>query len=75
MVVVANAKVGPGSILNAGQLKMEIWQGENPPQDFFANADQVVGREARTALNPGDLVTRENTGDKSEGLSSKVSRD
>jgi pilus assembly protein CpaB len=74
-VVVANDKVALGIILSAPQLKTEIWQGETPPQDFFSNVDQVVGREARIALNPGDPITRENTRDKSEGLSSKVSRD
>lgn len=75
MVVVATAKVGPGIILNAAQLKTKIWQGVNPPQDFFSNQEQVVGRETRTALNPDDPITRENTRDKSEGMSSKVSPD
>jgi pilus assembly protein CpaB len=73
MVVVANAKVGPGGILTPPQLKTEIWQRETPPQDFFSNADQVVGREARTALNPGDLVTRENTGEKRGGIIAQLS--
>ena len=75
MVVKANAKVGPGDVLNAGQLKTEIWQGETPPQDFFSDAGQVVGREARTALNPGDLVTRENTGEKRVGIITQLSPD
>jgi pilus assembly protein CpaB len=75
MVVVANAKVSPGSILNAGQLKMEAWQKENPPQDFFSNTNQVVGREARRDLNPGNLVTRENTGDKRVGIITQMGPD
>jgi pilus assembly protein CpaB len=75
MVVVTNAKVDPGSILNAGQVKMEVWGRENSPQDFFSDLEQVVGREARTALNPGDLITRENTGDKRVGIITQLSPD
>ncbi len=68
VVVVANAAVSPGNPLGAAQLKTEVWNQENPPQDFFSQVDQVVGREARTSLKPGDLVTRENTGDKRVGI-------
>ncbi len=73
MVVVATAQVGPGGILNGGQLKMEIWHRENSPQDFFSDVEQVVGREARTPLKPGDLVTRENTGEKPVGIMAQLS--
>lgn len=72
-VVVANAKLDPGIILNAAQLKMEIWQGEIPPQDFFSNKEQVLGRESQTSLKPGDLITRENTGDKRLGIITRLS--
>lgn len=68
IVVVANAKVGPGNPLSATQLKTETWRQENPPQDFFSSVEQVTGRETRIALNPGDLITRENTGDKRVGI-------
>jgi pilus assembly protein CpaB len=34
-----------------------------------------VGRESRTSLKPGDLITRENTGDKRLGLSSLLGPD
>jgi pilus assembly protein CpaB len=75
MVVVAKAKIVPGGILNAGQLKMEVWRQEDPPQDFFSDVEQVVGREPREPLNPGDLVTRENTGEKREGIIAQMSPD
>jgi pilus assembly protein CpaB len=70
---VAAAKLDPGSVLTAPQLKMEIWQQEKPPQDFFAQVEQAVGREIRTALKPGDLITRENTGDKRGGILAQLS--
>ena len=73
MVVVANATVLPGNPLNAAQLKTEVWHQENPPQDFFSRAEQVVGREPKTSLKPGDLITRENTGDKREGIFAQLS--
>jgi pilus assembly protein CpaB len=72
-VVVAKDKVSPGNILNGGQLKMDVWKLEKPPQDFFSDPEQAIGREARTALNPGDLVTRENTGEKRGGIMAQLS--
>jgi pilus assembly protein CpaB len=72
-VVVAKAKVKPASILKASQLQTKIWQEENPPQDFFGNIQQVVGRQAYTFLKPGDLITRENTGNKRTGIVAQMS--
>ena len=72
-VVVANAKVGPGTILNGAQLKTEIWQRETPPQDFFSSLEQAAGRQAWSSLKPGDLITRENTGNKREGIITELS--
>ncbi|MEJ2671321.1 MAG: Flp pilus assembly protein CpaB [Deltaproteobacteria bacterium] len=73
MVVVAKAKLSPGSILATPQLQTKVWQRETPPQDFFSNPEQVVGRQAWTALKPGDLITRENTGSKRGGIISQLS--
>jgi pilus assembly protein CpaB len=68
MVVAAKEKLEPGSFLTAAQLKTEVLHPENPLHDFFPNVDQVVGREVRKALQPGDLITRENTGEKRVGI-------
>jgi pilus assembly protein CpaB len=68
VVVVAKVDAPIGTLLNASQLKTEIWQQDTPPQDFFANLQQAVGREVRTLLKPGDLITRENTGEKRTGI-------
>ncbi|MFZ5450021.1 MAG: Flp pilus assembly protein CpaB [Thermodesulfobacteriota bacterium] len=73
MVVVTTAKVEPGGILNNVQLKTEPWRQENPPQDYFTSIEQVVGREAKAILKPGDLITRENTADKRVGLIAQLS--
>jgi pilus assembly protein CpaB len=72
-VVVAKAAVSPGSILGAAQLKTEIWQQETPPQDFFAKVEQAEGRQAWTALKPGERITRENTGEKRGGIITQLS--
>jgi pilus assembly protein CpaB len=73
VVVVSNAMVGPGTPLSGAQLKTEVWRQEHPPQDFFSRVEQAVGRETNTSLKPGDLITRENTGDKRVGVLAQLS--
>ncbi|MGA9754107.1 MAG: Flp pilus assembly protein CpaB [Desulfobaccales bacterium] len=57
LVVVANTKVGPASLLDAAQLKTDVWHQAEAPPGSFGNPEQVVGRVTATSLLPGDLIT------------------
>jgi pilus assembly protein CpaB len=56
-VVVAKEAVAPTSLLNAEQLKTEVWHQEKPPPGSFANPEQAAGRVTAVAILPGDLIT------------------
>jgi pilus assembly protein CpaB len=68
VVVVTKDKADPGTFLTAAQLKTEVLHPDKPPQDFFVSVEPVIGREVIKALKPGDLITRENTGEKRVGI-------
>lgn len=57
IVVVAKIAVPPTSLINAEQLKTEIWHQEKPPPGSFNTVEQVVGRVAATSMLTGDLIT------------------
>jgi pilus assembly protein CpaB len=72
-VVRANAKVEKEKTLAATQLKRVEWNQEKPPQDFFSEVKDVVGRETAKPLAPDDIITRENTRESIPGMAGKVS--
>ena len=72
-VVRANAKVEQDKILAAAQLKRVVWNQEKPPQDFFSEVQEVVGRETTKSLRPDEIITRENTKESIPGMAGKLS--
>jgi pilus assembly protein CpaB len=72
-VVKANAKMEKEQILAAAQIKRVEWNQEKPPQDFFSEVKDVVGRETAKSLAPDDIITRDNTKKSIPGMAGKVS--
>ena len=52
-MVKANAKVENEQILAAAQIKRVEWNQEKPPNDFFSEVKDVVGRETAKSLAAG----------------------
>jgi pilus assembly protein CpaB len=72
-VVRASAKAEKEKILAAAQLKHVVWDQAKPPQDFFSEVKDVVGRETVKALAPDEVITRENTREPIPGMAGKLS--
>jgi len=74
-VVRAKDKVEAEKVLSAAQLVRSVWDQEKPPQDFFSEVKDVAGRQTAKPLQPGEVITRENTRTLIPGLAGKVSSD
>ena len=74
-VVRAKDKVEQEKVLSAAQLVRSVWDQEKPPQDFFSEVKDVAGRQTAKPLQPGEVITRENTRTLIPGLAGKVSSD
>ena len=72
-VVRASAKVEKDRPLAEAQPQRVAWDKDHPPEDFFSDLKQVVGRETAKSLGPGDLITRENTREKRTGITAELS--
>ena len=73
-VVRASTKVENEQILSARHnSSASTGTKEKPPQDFFSDPKQVVGRETAKSLTSDDLITRENTRDKRTGITAELS--
>jgi pilus assembly protein CpaB len=71
-VVRASAKVEKDRPLAEARLERVVWDKGSPPEDFFSDLKQVVGRETAKSLNSGDLITRENTREKRTGITAEL---
>jgi len=60
-------------ILSVAQLKRVEWPQAKPPQDFFSEVKDVVGRETTKNLAADEIITRENTKESIPGMAGKVS--
>ena len=58
VVVVGGAEVPPGSVVGAGDVRVEWWPARLAPRDAVSAVDDVAGRVAVVALWPGEPVLR-----------------
>ena len=72
-VVRASTKAGKEKILTIAELKRVEWNQAKPPQDFFSEVKDVVGRETTKPLAADEIITRENTKESIPGMAGKVS--
>ena len=72
-VVSTSTKAEKEKILAVAQLKRVEWTQAKPPQDFFSEVKDVVGRETTKNLAADEIITRENTKDSIPGMAGKVS--
>lgn len=72
-VVRASTKEMKEKILSVAQLKRVEWNQPKPPQDFFSEVKDVVGRETTKSLAADEIITRENTKESIPGMAGKVS--
>ncbi|MBM4300341.1 MAG: Flp pilus assembly protein CpaB [Deltaproteobacteria bacterium] len=72
-VVRASAKAEKDRPLAEAQPQRVAWDKDYPPEDFFSDLKQVVGRETAKSLTSGDLITRENTREKRTGITAELS--
>jgi pilus assembly protein CpaB len=71
-VVRASTKAGKEKILSLPQLKRVEWNQAKPPQDFFSEVDEVVGRETTKTLAADEIITRENTKEFIPGMAGRI---
>jgi pilus assembly protein CpaB len=71
-VVRASTKAEMEKILSADQLKRVEWKQPKPPQDFFSEVKDAVGRETTKALVEDEMITRENTKESIPGMAGKI---
>ncbi len=72
-VVRASTKVEKDRPLAEARPERVAWEKDYPPEDFFSDLKQVVGRETAKSLTSGDLITRENTREKRTGITGELS--